>query len=71
MVRKGQPTVNITKVDIETEFAGEQQLHDRIKVTCATADGGEPIVITGESSVDDSTTQSARGNSHSNRRRND
>ena len=48
MVRKGQPTVNISKVDIETEFAGEQQLHDRIKVTCTTEDGGAPIVITGK-----------------------
>jgi hypothetical protein len=48
MVRKGQPTVNISKVDIETDFAGEQQLHDRIKVTCTTANGGAPIVITGK-----------------------
>ncbi len=48
MMRKGQPTLNITKVDIETEFAGEQQLHDRIKVTCATSDGGAPLVITGK-----------------------
>jgi hypothetical protein len=48
MMRKGQPTLNITKVDLETEFAGEQQLHDRIKVTCATSDGGAPIVISGK-----------------------
>jgi hypothetical protein len=48
MMRKGQPTLNITKVDLETEFAGEQQLHDRIKVTCTTADGGAPLVITGK-----------------------
>jgi hypothetical protein len=48
MVRKGQPTVNISKVDIETDFAGEQQLHDRIKVTCTTANGDAPIVITGK-----------------------
>ena len=48
MVRKGQPTVNISKVDIETGFTGEQQLHDRIKVTCTAADGGAPIVITGK-----------------------
>jgi len=48
MMRQGEQTLSITKVDIETEFAGEQQLHDRIKVTCATSDGGAPIVITGK-----------------------
>ena len=48
MMRKGQSTLNITKVDIETEFTGEQQLHDRMKVTCATSDGGAPTVITGK-----------------------
>jgi len=48
LVRKGQPTVNISKVDIETEFTGKQQLHDRIKVTCTTEDGGAPIVIVGK-----------------------
>jgi hypothetical protein len=47
IARKGQPNVNITKVDIETEFIGEQQLHDRIKVTCQTEDSGAPAVITG------------------------
>ena len=45
--RKGQPNQNITKVSIETEFSGEQQLHDRIKVTCSTGNG-DPIVITGK-----------------------
>ena len=29
IARKGQPHVNLTKVDIQTEFAGEQKLHDR------------------------------------------
>lgn len=46
--RKGRPFVNITGVDVQTEFTGEQQLHDKIKVTCQTADGGAPIVITGK-----------------------
>jgi hypothetical protein len=40
--------VNIVKVDVQTDFAGEQQLHDRIKVTCQTAEDGAPIVITGK-----------------------
>jgi hypothetical protein len=47
-MRKGEPTLNITKVNIETEFIGEQQLHDRMKVTCTTAEGGAPIVMTGK-----------------------
>jgi hypothetical protein len=48
IARKGQPNLNIVKVDIETEFAGEQQLHDKIKVTCQTADDAQPITITGK-----------------------
>jgi hypothetical protein len=48
IMRKDQPALHITKVDIETQFAGEQQLHDRIQVTCATSDGGAPVVITGK-----------------------
>jgi hypothetical protein len=47
LVRKGQPTVTISKVDIETEFTGEQQLHDFLKLTCTTEHDGAPIVITG------------------------
>jgi hypothetical protein len=46
--RKGQPRLNLVKVSIETEFAGEQQLHDRIKATCYTEAGGAPMVITGK-----------------------
>ncbi len=46
--RKGHPNLNIVKVDIDTQFTGEQQLHDQIKVTCQTADGAAPIVITGK-----------------------
>jgi hypothetical protein len=48
IARKGQPAVNLRRVNIETEFAGEQQLHDRIKVTCEIEDGGAPITITGK-----------------------
>jgi hypothetical protein len=46
IARKGRPFLNIVKVDVHTDFAGEQQLHDKIKVQ--TADGGAPIVITGK-----------------------
>jgi hypothetical protein len=48
IARKGRPFLHIVKVDVQTEFAGEQQLHDKIKVTCDTADGAAPIVITGK-----------------------
>ena len=48
IARKGQPFQHIVKVDVQTEFVGEQQLHDKIKVTCQTSDGGAPIVISGK-----------------------
>lgn len=48
IARKGHPNVNINKVDIQTEFAGEQQLHDRIRLTCYTESGGPAIEITGK-----------------------
>ncbi|HUO04660.1 MAG TPA: hypothetical protein VMU16_05630 [Candidatus Binataceae bacterium] len=47
IARKGKPNLNIVKVDIQTEFSGEQRLHDKIKVECETEEGGAPIVITG------------------------
>lgn len=48
IARKGQPFVHIVKVDVQTRFTGEQQLHDKIEVTCQAANGGAPIVITGQ-----------------------
>ncbi len=48
IARKGQPTVNVRKVEIETEFTGEQQLHDKIKATVRTDGSDDPIVITGK-----------------------
>jgi hypothetical protein len=48
IARKGQPNVNFVKVNVETEFTGEQKLHDRIKVTCQCEQDAEPIVITGK-----------------------
>ena len=46
--REGHPNLNLTRVEIETEFAGEQKLHDRIKVTCHAETGGPPIPIEGK-----------------------
>jgi hypothetical protein len=48
IARKGKPAVNVRKVKIDTEIAGEQQLHDRIKVTCWTDEAADPIEITGK-----------------------
>ncbi len=48
VARKGRPNVNITRVEVETEFTGEQKLHDRIRATCHTEEGGEPLVVTGK-----------------------
>ncbi|HUY28188.1 MAG TPA: hypothetical protein VMV27_12290 [Candidatus Binataceae bacterium] len=48
IARKGAPFLNIRKVEVQTEFTGEQQLHDRLRVTAWTDDGAEPIVITGK-----------------------
>ncbi|HEY6395066.1 MAG TPA: hypothetical protein VIX12_06575, partial [Candidatus Binataceae bacterium] len=48
IARRGRPNLNIRKVDIETEFVGEQQLHDKIKVTCYSEESDEPIIITGK-----------------------
>src|SRR5215471_10276303 len=47
IARKGKPVVNIVKVDIETEFTGDQQLHDQIKVICQTQESNRPITISG------------------------
>src|ERR1700730_13758095 len=48
VARKGKPFLNIVKVDVQTEFTGDQQLHDKIKATCQTYDAAAPIVITGK-----------------------
>ncbi len=48
IARKGHPNLNLTGVKVETEFTGEQKLHDAIKVTCHTEAGGPPVVITGK-----------------------
>src|SRR5579885_1845210 len=48
IARKGQPTLNVREVEIETEFVGEQKLHDKIKATIRTEASNDPIVITGK-----------------------
>jgi hypothetical protein len=45
--RKGKENEWITHVEIETEFTGEQKLHDRIEVRARTA-GGETLAIRGK-----------------------
>jgi hypothetical protein len=48
IARKGQPTLNVRKVEIDTEFTGEQKLHDRIKATVHIEGSDQPAVITGK-----------------------
>jgi len=48
IARKGQPTLNVRKVEIDTEFTGEQKLHDRIKATVHTEGSDQPAIITGK-----------------------
>jgi hypothetical protein len=45
--RKGRDNELLTSVDIDTEWTGEQRLHDRIRVTARTR-GGEALEITGK-----------------------
>src|SRR5215467_7710438 len=48
IAHRGYPIANVRKLAIETEFTGEQRLHDQIRAT-VKADGVEdPIVITGK-----------------------
>jgi hypothetical protein len=48
IARKGQSTLNVRSVEIDTEFTGEQKLHDKIKATIHVHGSDEPIVITGK-----------------------
>jgi hypothetical protein len=47
IARKGEPFERIIRVKVETDFAGEQQLHDRIKLDCET-DAGKRYSISGK-----------------------
>ena len=44
--RRGVPNERIVRTEIDTDFTGEQRLHDRIRVRATTA-GGETLEITG------------------------
>jgi hypothetical protein len=48
IARKDQPTLTVRKVDIVTEFTGEQKLHDKIKATIVADGSEEPLIITGK-----------------------
>ncbi len=45
--RKGRANERIVRTEIETDFSGEQRLHDRIRVR-ATTEHGETVEITGK-----------------------
>jgi hypothetical protein len=45
--RKGRDNERIVETEVETDFAGEQRLHDAIRVRATTA-SGEVLHITGK-----------------------
>lgn len=47
IARKGQQTVTVRKVEIVTEFTGEQKLHDKIKAIILADGSDEPAIVTG------------------------
>jgi hypothetical protein len=48
IARKGQHTLTVRKVEIVTEFTGEQKLHDKIKAVILAEGSDEPLTITGK-----------------------
>jgi hypothetical protein len=48
IARKGQQTLSVRKVEIVTEFTGEQKLHDKIKATIRVDGSKEPLVVSGK-----------------------
>lgn len=45
--QKGQPNTSIERVELESEFAGEQKLHDKIRARLHPAGGGAVLEVTG------------------------
>lgn len=45
--RKGQPNAAIERVELETEFVGEQKVHGSLSVRLHPAGGGEPLEVFG------------------------
>jgi hypothetical protein len=48
VARNGQHTLTVRKVEIVTEFTGEQKLHDKIKAVILADGSDEPLTITGK-----------------------
>ena len=47
LYEKGKPNTTIAKVELETDFGGEQKIHERLRVRLRRADGSTPIEDTG------------------------
>ena len=45
--RDGQPNRYVDKVEVETDFTGDEKLHAALRVRVHPADGGPPEEITG------------------------
>lgn len=48
LYQRGKPNTVIERVELETQFKGEQQLHDRIRARLHPAGGGTPLDVTGQ-----------------------
>jgi len=44
---KGKPNVTIEKVELQTDFTGEQNVHDRLRVVLHPSGGGRPLEVSG------------------------
>jgi hypothetical protein len=47
LYEKGKPNTAIERVDLETDFVGEQKVHDRIRARFHRSDGGKPLEVRG------------------------
>jgi hypothetical protein len=48
LYERGKPNTTIERVELDTDFAGEQQVHDRLRVRLHPAGGGEALEVTGK-----------------------
>ena len=47
LYEKGKPNTPIERVELETEFVGEQKVHDRIRARLHPVGGGKPLEVSG------------------------
>src|SRR5258706_5556242 len=47
LYEEGKPNVTIERVELDTDCAGEQNVHERLRVRLHPAGGGAPLEVTG------------------------